>query len=1008
MKKLFTSIVVIALTLGAMTAMAQADGFSYQAVVRNAAGELVNNSQVGLRLTLTAGNGGQTVYQETHTPTTNSYGVLNVTVGTGKANGGKKLSDVNWAGGDVWMRVEIDPNGGTNYTDMGSTKLQSVPYAFYALSSTESMQVEGREGQTLVHNGTTWVATDEISVKKLDVKAETVTEDALFEVKDKDGNVVFAVYPNGVHVYIDPEDDGNKIRRSGFLITGRDATKNGENIDYLAVDGKGTQVFVDDNEDGDKIKRSGFLITGRDATKEGQPNNYLVVNDEGTKVYVDDKDGGDKIKRSGFLITGRDATKEGQPNNYFAVNDEGTKVFIDNTLDGDEAKIKRSGFLITGRDATKDGSAPDYMKVATDGTQIKFDNDASKIKRSGFLITGRDATKGGTSDVLEVTADSTRVYVNGGGAKGGFGVEGKDADGGKGGFAVTEKGASGNAGYMNVTAENFFAGYNAGKLTKPTTLMFDGEESLCGTDNTFVGNNAGIANTIGTSNVFMGNKAGYSNTEGGSNVFIGPSAGESNIDGQCNVYLGYKAGAANKIGGQNIYLGYMAGMKDTASSNNIFLGYGTGFNAYGHYNILMGAHAGANLYNSKYNTVLGYQAAQNAKEMNSTVAIGYQAGRGADSTNSENNVFIGYQTGFQNATGSDNVFLGNKAGYSNITGKSNVFLGVNAGSDNVSGRWNVCLGNYAGNNNNDGNSNVYIGDNSGPQAHDDNNVFIGNCAGFFYRGSSARPHDPDMPNAIFETESGRNIAIGYNAGNGQGVDGENRESISYSQNVMIGEFSGMSLYTGSQNTLIGASSGPDLSTGSHNVIIGYWAGEGMKDECNKLCIGQYADHLIYGDFNTQYVVIKGTYRNGKTFYVNGDAGGTSEWASNSDARLKKNVQSLSGALDKVLKLRGVTYYWKNREEMAAAKGVAADKMDYGYDDKKHIGIIAQELEQEFPELVHTAEDGFKSVEYSTLTPILIEAVKEQQGIIESQQAKIDNQQQQIDELRRLVEELMKK
>ncbi|MBR4621141.1 MAG: collagen-like protein, partial [Salinivirgaceae bacterium] len=145
----------------------------------------------------------------------------------------------------------------------------------------DGMQVDGREGQTLVHNGTTWVASDEISVKKLDVKAETVTEDALFEVKDKDGNVVFAVYPNGVHVYIDPEAGNDKIRRSGFLITGRDATKNGENIDYLAVDGKGTQVFVDDN-DGDKIKRSGFLITGRDATKDGQPTNYFTVNDEGT------------------------------------------------------------------------------------------------------------------------------------------------------------------------------------------------------------------------------------------------------------------------------------------------------------------------------------------------------------------------------------------------------------------------------------------------------------------------------------------------------------------------------------------------------------------------------------------------------------------------------------------------------------------------------------------------------------------------------------------------------
>ena len=106
-------------------------------------------------------------------------------------------------------------------------------------------------------------------------------------------------------------------------------------------------------------------------------------------------------------------------------------------------------------------------------------------------------------------------------------------------------------------------------------------------------------------------------------------------------------------------------------------------------------------------------------------------------------------------------------------------------------------------------------------------------------------------------------------------------------------------------------------------------------------------------------------------------------------------------MDKVLKLRGVSYYWKNQEEMAAAKGVAVDSLDYGYDDKKHIGVIAQELEKEFPELVSTADDGFKSVEYSTLAPILIEAMKEQQAII-------DNQQKQIDELKKLVEELMKK
>ena len=118
-----------------MTAAAQADGFSYQAVVRDAQGELVDNSKVGLRLTLSSDKDGkQVLYRETHKPTTNAYGVLSVTVGTGTPDNGKSLSSVTWSS-NVWMRVEIDPNGGTSYTDMGTTKLQAVPFAYYAINA---------------------------------------------------------------------------------------------------------------------------------------------------------------------------------------------------------------------------------------------------------------------------------------------------------------------------------------------------------------------------------------------------------------------------------------------------------------------------------------------------------------------------------------------------------------------------------------------------------------------------------------------------------------------------------------------------------------------------------------------------------------------------------------------------------------------------------------------------------------------------------------------------------
>ena len=124
------------------------------------------------------------------------------------------------------------------------------------------------------------------------------------------------------------------------------------------------------------------------------------------------------------------------------------------------------------------------------------------------------------------------------------------------------------------------------------------------------------------------------------------------------------------------------------------------------------------------------------------------------------------------------------------------------------------------------------------------------------------------------------------------------------------------------------------------------------------------------------------------------------------ARLKKDVQTLSGALDKVLKLRGVSFYWKNREEMAAAKGV--DSLEYNFDSNKHIGVIAQELEQEFPELVRTDDDGFKSVEYSNIAPILIEAVKELKAEKDELKAEKDALEVKVEKLEAQMKEILEK
>jgi len=87
----------------------------------------------------------------------------------------------------------------------------------------------------------------------------------------------------------------------------------------------------------------------------------------------------------------------------------------------------------------------------------------------------------------------------------------------------------------------------------------------------------------------------------------------------------------------------------------------------------------------------------------------------------------------------------------------------------------------------------------------------------------------------------------------------------------------------------------------------------------------------------------------------------------SDGRLKRNVKPLADSLEKVLKLRGVSYQW-DKEKVPETRGL---------DDKEQIGFIAQEVEQVIPELVNTSsDDGYKAVAYDKMTAILVEAVKE--------------------------------
>jgi len=116
-----------------------------------------------------------------------------------------------------------------------------------------------------------------------------------------------------------------------------------------------------------------------------------------------------------------------------------------------------------------------------------------------------------------------------------------------------------------------------------------------------------------------------------------------------------------------------------------------------------------------------------------------------------------------------------------------------------------------------------------------------------------------------------------------------------------------------------------------------------------------ASPLVWGDFNANI------------FKINGSIQYTGTCTQASDMRLKKNIQPIENALAGIALLRGVYFNWNKEEDSTLV-----------VNETRQIGVVAQEVEQVFPELVITNEKGYKMVDYTKLAPILIEAVKDQQ------------------------------
>lgn len=104
---------------------------NYQAVIRDGSGNVLTNTVIGLKIEIYQNSSsGTLVFSESHTPTTNSYGIANVVIGTGTAISGS-IGGIDWGSGPYYLTSSVDPSGGSSYTVTGSSQLVSVPYALY-------------------------------------------------------------------------------------------------------------------------------------------------------------------------------------------------------------------------------------------------------------------------------------------------------------------------------------------------------------------------------------------------------------------------------------------------------------------------------------------------------------------------------------------------------------------------------------------------------------------------------------------------------------------------------------------------------------------------------------------------------------------------------------------------------------------------------------------------------------------------------------------------------------
>ena len=338
-------------------------------------------------------------------------------------------------------------------------------------------------------------------------------------------------------------------------------------------------------------------------------------------------------------------------------------------------------------------------------------------------------------------------------------------------------------------------------------------------------------------------------------------------------------------------------------------------------------------------------------------------------SDSSGNTAMGTQALYFNTTGTFNTASGAGALFRNTTGPFNTAAGVNALSANTDGYGNTATGANALLSNSTGSFNTA----AGTGALDQNSTGSSNTASGY---------------AALEANTNGN----YNTANGF-------YSMLYnstgSGNAALGSYALFANTTGSNNTALGANSLYFNSSGSGNIAVGTNAGSNLTTGNNNIDIGNLG---VAGENGTIRIGARGPQTKafvagiwgspvtGSAVYVNGYG---QLGVMVSAERYKTDIATMASSTAKLDQLRPVTFRLKNEPQGA---------LQYG--------LIAEEVEKVYPELVIRNEDGsIQGVRYEELSPMLLNVVQQQQRALTAQAERLAAQEERMAAQARQLEAL---